>query len=150
MRGRTYRFADIEPLYPFGFGLGYAKLEYGALRLSKSELASGAELVVSGALRNLSDRPVTESVQCYASPPRGSEESPLSVLVAFQRLSVPAGKTALIEFHLNASDFTQVNAAGKRAHTPGSYLVTVGSASPGKRAVALGAPKPATATIKLI
>jgi beta-glucosidase len=150
MRGRTYRFADIEPLYPFGFGLSYAKLEYGAIKVSKSELPSGAELVVSGTLRNLSDRDVTQSVQCYATPPRGSEDSPKSVLVAFQRVSVPAGKTALIEFHLNASDFAQVNDAGKRAHTPGSYGVTVGSASPGKRAVALGAPKPATATIKLV
>jgi beta-glucosidase len=150
MSGRTYRFADIEPLYPFGFGLSYAKLEFGVFRVSKSELAAGAEIVVTGTLHNPSDRPVTESVQCYVSPPRGLPDSPRSVLVSFQRVSVAAGKTALIEFHLTASDFAQVNAAGRRVHTPGSFVVTVGSASPGKRAIALGAPKPATVTIKLV
>jgi beta-glucosidase len=149
MSGRTYRFADIEPLYPFGFGLGYAKLEYAAVKPSVAELAAGAEVIVSGTLRNLSDRPVTESVQCYVTPPRGPE-SPRSVLVAFQRVSVPAKATVPVEFRINASDFAQVNSAGTRAHTPGSYVVTLGSASPGKRAVALGAPKPSTATIKLI
>jgi beta-glucosidase len=150
MRGRTYRFAEIEPLYPFGFGLSYARLEFGPVKLSAAELAAGAEVVVSATIRNLSDRPVTESIQCYATPPRSSPDSPRSVLVAFQRVSVPAGATSPIEFRLNASAFAQVNAAGKRAHAPGSYVVTVGSASPGKRAVALGAPKPATATIRLV
>jgi beta-glucosidase len=150
MEGRTYRFADIEPLYPFGFGLGYAKLEYGVFRVSKPELAAGAELSVTGTLHNPSDRPVTESVQCYLIPPRGAEGGPRSILVGFQRVSVPAGKTALIEFLLTASDFAQVNAAGRRSHTPGSYSITVGSASPGKRATALGAPKPATVPIKLV
>jgi beta-glucosidase len=149
MTGRTYRFADIEPLYPFGFGLGYATLDYAAMKPSVAELAADGEVVVSGTLRNLSDRPVTESVQCYVSPPRGLE-SPRSILVAFQKVSVPAQATVPIEFRLNASDFAQVNSAGKRAHTPGSYVVTIGSASPGKRAVALGAPKPVTATLKLI
>ena len=31
MRGRTYRFTEVEPLYPFGFGLTYGRLAYGRL-----------------------------------------------------------------------------------------------------------------------
>ena len=54
MKGRTYRFAAIEPLYPFGFGLGYAKLEYGPLTLSTPRLAAGQEVVVQSVLKNSS------------------------------------------------------------------------------------------------
>jgi beta-glucosidase len=150
MRGRTYKFSEIEPLYPFGFGLGYAKLEYGPVTLSGAELKAGGKLVARTTLRNLSDRPVTESVQCYAIPPRLLPESPRAVLVDFQRVSVAAGATAPVEFRLGASAFEQFGASGQRAHAPGTYQVTIGSASPGKRAVSLGAPSPVTATVKLI
>jgi len=78
MRGRTYKFSEIEPLYPFGFGLSYARLEYGPASLSAAELKAGGKLVARTTLRNLSDRPVTESVQCYAVPPRLNPESPRS------------------------------------------------------------------------
>jgi beta-glucosidase len=150
MRGRTYKFSEIEPLYPFGFGLSYAKLEYGPVALSGAELKAGGKLVAKTTLRNLSDRPVTESVQCYAIPPRLLPESPRAVLVDFQRVSVAAGATAPVEFRLDASAFEQYGASGQRAHAPGTYHVTIGSASPGKRAVSLGAPSPVTATVKLI
>ena len=29
MKGRTYRYIEKEPLFPFGFGLSYVKFEYG-------------------------------------------------------------------------------------------------------------------------
>jgi beta-glucosidase len=150
MRGRTYKFSEIEPLYPFGFGLSYARLEYGPASLSAAELKAGGKLVARTTLRNLSDRPVTESVQCYAVPPRLNPESPRAVLVDFQRVRVPAGATAPVEFHLESSAFEQFGESGRRAHAPGTYQVTLGSASPGKRAVSLGAPLPATATVKLV
>ena len=35
MRGRTYRYFDGEPLYPFGHGLSYTRFEYSDLRLDR-------------------------------------------------------------------------------------------------------------------
>jgi beta-glucosidase len=43
-----------------------------------------------------------------------------------------------------------VDAAGQHVHAPGNYGLVVGSASPGARAVALGAPAPATGTVALV
>jgi beta-glucosidase len=149
MRGRTYRFSDAEPLYPFGFGIGYARLKYGRLDLGATELAEGKELVARTTLANMADRPVKESVQCYIIPPGGSQDSPRASLVDFQKILVPAGGSVPVEFRIASSAFDQVDGNGRRVRRPGRYGITVGSASPGERAVALGAPVPAMASVNL-
>ncbi len=149
MRGRTYRFATIPPLYPFGFGLSYARLSYGPLTLSASTLATGETLVAKTTLANAGDRDVTETVQCYVTPPRDWPEAPLATLIAFQKISVPAGQTVAVRFTLPAAAFAQVDATGRSVHAPGAYGLVIGSASPGPLAPALGAPAPATAMLQL-
>jgi beta-glucosidase len=150
MRGRTYRFSTIEPLYPFGFGLGYAKLEYGPLELGAPTLASGQEVALRTTVANVGSVATEEAVQCYVQPPREWPDAPRATLVDFQKIPVPAGSTARVEFHLPAGAFAQVDSEGRSVHVPGRYRLVVGSASPGLRAQALGAPAPATAEIILV
>jgi beta-glucosidase len=150
MRGRTYRFAEVEPLYPFGFGLGYAPLRYGPLGLSSAALTPNASLTVRTRLKNSGDRDVFEAVQCYLVPPRDWPGAPKATLVDFQKIAVPAGQSVEVSFDLPAAAFAQINAAGQRVHYSGVYQIIVGSASPGLRSVALGAPVPATGEIKLV
>ncbi len=143
MKGRTYRFGTIEPLYPFGFGLGYAKLSYGPLALGATKLAASDTLTLRTILTNSSDRAALEAVQCYVQPPRSWPEAPFATLVDFQKVNVPAKSSVTVEFTVPAAAFAQVDSAGKVGHAPGVYGITVGSAAPGPRAVALGAPVPA-------
>ncbi len=150
MQGRTYRFSGIEPLYPFGFGLSYAKFSYGKLSVDTARLAAGQAVTVRTTISNSSGRAAQEAVQCYIQPPRSWPDAPLASLVDFQKVSVPAQGSVTVEFKLPASAFAQVDAAGRHVHVPGSYGLVVGSASPGARAVALGAPVPATATLALV
>ncbi len=150
MRGRTYKFSDVEPLYPFGFGLGYAHLTYGGLTLSATRLAQGEALTARTTLTNPTKRPATETVQCYVAPPRASEDSPRLVLVDFQKVDLPAGATVTVEFRLQASSFAHVDASGHRVHLPGRYEVSIGSSSPGARSEALGAPAPAATVVTLV
>lgn len=150
MRGRTYRFAQAEPLYPFGFGLSYAKFAYGPLTASGPQLARDGEVVLQTTLANGSDRPADEVVECYIVPPRDWPEAPRATLVDFQKVSVPAQGRLAITFRLPAAAFAQFNAAGERVHVPGRYGLVVGSASPGPRAQALGAPAPAMGEVTLL
>lgn len=150
MKGRTYRFSQIEPLYPFGFGLSYAKFAYAPLTLSTARLGAGQEVVVRTTLTNSSGRTASEAVQCYIQPPSSWAHAPLATLVDFQKVSVPAKGSVDIEFKLPAAAFAQVDSTGQQVHAPGSYGIVVGSASPGARAAALGAPSPATGTIALV
>ncbi|HET7537670.1 MAG TPA: glycoside hydrolase family 3 C-terminal domain-containing protein, partial [Candidatus Didemnitutus sp.] len=148
MKGRTYRFAEKEPLYPFGFGLSYAQLKYGPLHLSSAELAEKDEVVVRTTLTSRSPRPVSETVQCYLVPPT-RPDAPKAALVDFKKVTVPAAGTVEVEFTLPSAAFRQVDANGKLVWTPGACKLVVGSASPGPRAQALGAPAPATAELRL-
>jgi beta-glucosidase len=149
MRGRTYRYAEIEPLYPFGFGLSYSQLSYGTPKLGTAKLAAGQEATFQVTLTNTSARPVEEAVQCYVQPPRKAD-APLATLVDFQKVAVPARGSVEVTFRLPAAAFAQVDATGQPVHAPGNYKLVVGSASPGPRAQALGAPAPAVAEITLV
>ena len=150
MKGRTYRFAGIEPLYPFGFGLSYASFSYGPLALSTARVATGQEVTARVTLTNTSARTASEAVQCYIQPPRSWPDAPLATLVDFQKITVPARGAVEVTFRLPAAAFAQVNAAGQQVHAPGLYRLVVGSASPGARAQALGAAAPATGDITLV
>ena len=150
MRGRTYRFAEIEPLYPFGFGLSYARLAYGPLVLNARTLAVGQELTVRTTITNSSARAAHETAQCYLVPPRIWPDAPRATLIGFQKVPVPAYGRIEVEFKLAADLLRQVDGNGRRVWVPGRYGVVVGAASPGPRAQALGAPAPAKAEIDLV
>jgi beta-glucosidase len=150
MRGRTYRFSDVEPLYPFGFGLGYGKPEYTELKLTSSTLGAGHDVTVSTTVQNRGYTAIHEAVQCYILPPRDWPDAPHATLVDFIKVWVPAGSKTTVQFRIPAGAFAQVDESGRAVHHPGRYGIAVGSASPGTRSLALGAPPPATAEITLV
>lgn len=150
LRGRTYRFAELEPLYPFGFGLSYAKFSFGPLMLSAAKLTRGDGLRVRATVANTGTRLAQETVQCYLVPPASWPAAPKSTLVDFRKISVAANTASTVEFSLPTEAFMQFNAAGERVWATGSYQIVVGSASPGARAEALGAPRPASSSISLV
>jgi beta-glucosidase len=65
MRGRTYRYAENEPLYPFGFGLSYTRFEYSELELSESSVAAGQSVGISATVTNVGSRASAEVVALY-------------------------------------------------------------------------------------
>ncbi len=149
MRDRTYRFANIEPLYPFGFGLSYVRFAYEKIEASASRLGPGAGVTVKAAVRNTGSRAATEVVQCYVRPPENWPEAPRAILVGFEKVKIPARKSVTVRFELTEAAFRQVDHEGRRVRVPGRYELVVGPASPGVRAMALGAPPPVAVSVTL-
>ena len=69
MARRTYRYFDGEPLFPFGFGLGYSTFAYSDLKL-EATLAAGDPLRVEAQVRNAGTREGDEVVQVYLTFPK--------------------------------------------------------------------------------
>jgi Beta-glucosidase-related glycosidases len=149
MRGRTYRFGAVEPLYPFGFGLGYARVRYDALTLSRANLAQGESLQVCFTVKNESTFRALETAQCYLLAPANAVDAPAATLIDFAKLEIAPNAEVSATFELPSDVFLQVNERGERVWLPGDYRILVGAASPGARAQALGAPEPVIASLQL-
>lgn len=83
---RWYDGRDIEPLFPFGHGLGYSRVEYGRARL----VGGAIEVQVT----NLGERPTTETVQVYVSLPDAPRRRPERQLAGFTKVVLGRGETA--------------------------------------------------------
>ncbi|MBN2069575.1 MAG: glycoside hydrolase family 3 C-terminal domain-containing protein [Opitutales bacterium] len=148
MQGRTYRFSEKPFLYPFGFGLSYSKFAYSNLQTDQTHLTCGESLSLSVDVCNEGKFSSYETLQCYLTPPPGSDR-PQAVLVAFEKIAFAPGEMKQIHFCIPDKMFLQYNADGEAIYTPGRYILSIGSASPLPGAEVLGAPKPQTTIINL-
>lgn len=146
MSNRTYRYARWEPLFPFGFGLGYTSFEYGSLRLENDTVHAGQDLRGTVTLKNTGAAAGDEVVQVYLSDLQASVPVPMHSLVAFQRVALQPGEETQVAFTIPASAMMPFNEDGKQVWEAGEYRVSVGGCSPSERGRKLGAPEPARAT----
>lgn len=141
MQGRTYRYSNKEPLYPFGFGLSYTTFAYSDLRLEQEQIVAGQDLAFSVTLTNSGNVDGEEVVQVYVSA-LDSPGAPMSSLVAFRRVELRLGEGKTVEFKIPAERLALVDESGVANVKPGRIRLTVGGCSPGARGVALCAPEP--------
>jgi beta-glucosidase len=131
MKGRTYRYFEGTPLFPFGHGLSYTRFEYSALKVDRASVGGSDRIQVSVDIRNVGKRAGDEVVQLYvrevAPPVRRAEKS----LRGFQRLSLQPGETRQATFTLLPNeDFTHYDVEHERyAVNKGSYEVQLGASS---------------------
>jgi len=130
MKGRTYRYFEGQPLYPFGYGLSYSKFAYNNAKLSAPILKAGSDLQVSVDVRNSGGTSGDEVVQAYLVFPK-LPGAPLRALRGFQRVNVRPGQTQHVRMTLNARDLSMVNEEGTRLVAAGDYKLFVGGGQPG-------------------
>ena len=119
--GRTYMYAKIPPLYPFGFGLSYTTFAYSGMRASRT----GASAVVA----NTGACDAEEAVQLYIDS-AGRPGQPRWRLKGFRRIFLKAGESRLVEFPLTDESFSLFDEAGRRCLLPGEYTVYIGGGQP--------------------
>lgn len=132
MKGRTYRFFEGEPLFPFGHGLSYTRFGYSGLRLA----AGAGNVSRDGAVdleldvTNQGTRQGDEIVQLYVRAMASAVPRPTKDLRGFRRVSLNPGEksTVRFSFHTSAVEYYDTNT---RAWTvePGNYEILVGASS---------------------
>jgi beta-glucosidase len=143
MPGHTYRYAQWEPLFPFGFGLSYTKFEYSSLAIENRTIPAGDSAKLSVAVSNVGAIAGEEVVQVYLSDLEASTQVPGSNLVAFQRVALQPGETKTLSFTIDAEAMMLFDEDGKQKLEPGDFKVTIGGCAPGQRGQELGAAEPA-------
>ena len=128
MKGRTYRYFQGTPLFPFGYGLSYTTFAYSGLTLPGS-VQAGQPLPVDVTVTNTGQRAGDEVAELYLSFP-DMKGAPLRALRAFQRVHLNAGASQKLHFELRPRDLGMVTEAGDPIIAPGEYTVSVGGGQP--------------------
>jgi beta-glucosidase len=130
MKGRTYRYFDGKPLYPFGYGLSYSTFAYSNAKLSSSTVKAGGSLQVEVDVRNTGSVAGDEVAQLYVIFPK-VPGAPIRALRGFERVHIAPGQTRHVRFLLDPRDLSCVNKAGEHLVAPGAYRIFVGGGQPG-------------------
>ena len=141
MAGRTYRYMQAEPLFPFGFGLSYTRFEYLGLELTADRSRAKVRL------RNLGSRAAEEVVQVYAHALDAVIRAPRLSLIGFARIAIAPGAEAAVDVPLDPHAFTLIDESGHRVRHQGSWEVIAAGSCPIPRSLALGAAEPTRITI---
>ena len=146
MRGRTYRYLERAPLYPFGFGLTYANVRVLAASADK---APNGGLFVHVKTQNFGAAETEDVVQLYVRAEDSPFAPPNPVLCGFQRIRLHAGETADVELTVPPASLTVVNDAGTRLFPGGAYTLYAGTSQPDARSRALTGVSPIKLEIRL-
>jgi beta-glucosidase len=150
MKGRTYRYLEAAPLYPFGYGLSYTRFAYRELAASKVSLAAGETTQVSVVVENVGKRESDEVVQLYVKDLEASVVVPHHSLKGFQRVHLRPREAKRVTFDLGGRELAIVDEAGRRVLEPGRFRIYVGGSQPDARSAELGMPQPASIEIDVV
>lgn len=94
----NYLDVSNEPVYPFGFGLGYTTFAYSPVTLSADSLDAGGSITAAVTVTNTGSRHGTEVVQLYIRDVAGSITRPVQELKGFERIELKKGESREVKF----------------------------------------------------
>ncbi|AVR43990.1 glycosyl hydrolase [Christiangramia fulva] len=129
-----YRWFDtknIEPLYPFGYGLSYTHFNFRDLTVNKEDVFSPEDVIrLNVDVENTGKMAGKEVVQVYVSKENSKIERANQELKGFAKIMVPAGdrKTVTIDIPVKELAYFDEDTNSWKIE-PGTYLLKVGNSS---------------------
>lgn len=129
MQGRTYRFLEKEPMYPFGYGLSYTRFEYRPVDLPETFLA-GKDIQFDVSVKNTGKCSGETVVQVYIRDEEASVKVPKHQLVFFKRVMAETGEEKKVTVCIRARDLAVVRQNGTGVLEPGRFKIYIGGSQP--------------------
>ncbi|RBP25239.1 MULTISPECIES: glycoside hydrolase family 3 C-terminal domain-containing protein [Bacillus] len=127
---RYYDAKNIEPLFPFGFGLSYTNFEYSNLSINKKEITDTDTVSISVNVKNTGSIAGKEIVQLYIKDVESSMTRPEKELKGFEKVELQPGEEKTVSFTLNKRSFAYYNVELKDWHVEtGEFEILVGKSS---------------------
>lgn len=143
MEGRTYRYLNQLPLYPFGYGLTYGS---AVVEKVKQVDMIDENIIYEYACTNPSMFDITETLQVYVEM-AGSNESivgPKYALKHFEKIHIPKMQKVTGRFKLAYEALSIYDANGELNYAYGDVKVHIGFSQPDRRSEILLGQKPHT------
>ncbi|MGQ4515880.1 glycoside hydrolase family 3 C-terminal domain-containing protein [Streptomyces sp. DW26H14] len=123
---RWYDDKNIEPLFPFGYGLSYTSFGFSGLQIGEADGAGNR--TVTATVTNTGTRAGAEVAQLYLGSPAAGE--PAKQLKGFARVDLQPGASAPVSFTLSPHDLAYWSTSANGWTTPtGAFKVQVGDSS---------------------
>ncbi len=124
-----YRETTNTALYPFGHGLTYGAVTYGAVTPSEATLDWNGEASVSVQVTNAGDRAVEETVQLYIRDRVADLTQPGRRLRDMRKVALEAGETKTVAFTLRRERLEYIGADGVPTVQPGAFDIWLTSSA---------------------
>ncbi|MFW9795704.1 MAG: beta-glucosidase [Candidatus Thorarchaeota archaeon] len=125
-----YRWFDkkeIEPLFPFGFGLGYTRFDLGDIELEKE---TEEAVTIKIEIENSGERMGSEVLQVYSHDVQSSVERPLKELVGFEKVVLNPSERKIVPIQVRVHDLMFYDVDKHDWHLePGEFELQIGNSS---------------------
>jgi beta-glucosidase len=102
---RYYDTRNVEPLFPFGYGLSYTTFEYENLTVTPDTTRNPNEITVSFDVRNTGNRYGAEVAQLYIRQPVSKLMRPFKELKGFAKVNLQPGEIKRVNILLDSTSF---------------------------------------------
>lgn len=130
MEGKTYRYFRQPVLYPFGYGLSYTSFSYSQLQVRPTRARPHEQVMIDVTVKNTGSRDGDEVVQLYLQDMEASQPVPITSLMGFQRVHIPAGEEVRVRFTVGTDGLFIVDENDQSRLEAGKFRLWVGGCSP--------------------
>jgi beta-glucosidase len=127
---RWFDATNIEPLFPFGFGLSYTRFDYSGIKLTEGKGTNEPLVTAEFELANAGAREGAEVVQVYVQDTKSSLPRPLKELKGFKKIFLKPGEKQTVSIPLGLSAFAYYDPdKGGWVAEAGDFKILIGSSS---------------------
>ena len=137
MNGRTYRYLERKPLYPFGYGLTYGNVVVTSV---KTSMDTGVNLQIQA--KNNSDTATEDVIEVYIKNLDSQYAVKNHSLCGFSRVHLEAGEEKKIEIAIPESAWMVIDENGEKKRDGNRFRLYVGTSQPDERSFELTGIRP--------